>query len=233
MRSHHRHNKILTISDGNGMLLSKQEDIVKEAVGFYVELFRDSKPKLTQEECEFISQCIDKGLDSQQQVALCVPVQEEEIRKTLFSMAEHKAPGPDGFLVEFFKENWNVVGVDFMKAVREFFVTCFMPKTVNATSLSLIPKKQCTTTMRDYRSIACCNVLYKCITKIMATRLKRCLSSVISGNQSAFMEGRLLSDNVLLMQEMVCNYHVPGGVKRCAIKIDLMKAYDSVKWEFL
>ncbi|GAA0172352.1 hypothetical protein LIER_26196 [Lithospermum erythrorhizon] len=114
----------------------------------------DPKPKLNQEECEFVSQCIDKRLDSQQQDALCIPVQEEEIRKTLFSMAEHKASGPAWFSVELFKENWNEVGVDFMKAVREFFVTCFMPKTV-----SLIPKKQCTTTMRDYRPIACCNVL--------------------------------------------------------------------------
>lgn len=40
-------------------------------------------------------------------------------------------------------------------------------------------------------------------------------------------------DNVLLMQELVKNYHKSGGSPRCAVKMDLMKAYDSVDWTFL
>ncbi|XP_048605009.1 uncharacterized protein LOC106417088 [Brassica napus] len=61
--------------------------------------------------------------------------------------------------------------------------------------------------MRDYRPIACCNVLYKVVSKIPANRLKKLLPSIISENQSAFIKGRLLMENVLLAAEMVKDYH--------------------------
>ena len=51
--------------------------------------------------------------------------------------------------------------------------------------------------------------------------------------QSAFVKGRKISDNVLLAQELLRGYHKPSGKPRDAAKIDIMKAYDSVSWEFL
>ncbi|GAA0162070.1 hypothetical protein LIER_18247 [Lithospermum erythrorhizon] len=164
---------------------------------------------------------------------LSAPIKKEEVRSTMFSMDDHKAPGPNGFTVEFYKNGWSVVGVDFTYAMREFFATGYMPKAINATIISLIPKKQCPLSMRDYIPISCCNVVYKCITKLMAEKMKKVLQTVVSENQSAFMQGRLLSDNILPMQELVHNYHKMEGPKRCAFKIDIMKAYDFIKWEFL
>jgi hypothetical protein len=52
-------------------------------------------------------------------------------------------------------------------------------------------------------------------------------------NQSAFIPFRSIAENVLLAQELVRNYHKDRGQPRCTLKIDLMKAYDSVDWEFL
>lgn len=62
----------------------------------------------------------------------------------------------------------------------------------------------------DFRPISCCNVIYKCVTKIIANRLKKVLPSLISTNQSAFVEGRKIVDNILLAQELVRNYHRRG-----------------------
>lgn len=76
-------------------------------------------------------------------------------------------------------------------------------------------------------------LIYKCITKIIANRLKPCLPTFISPNQSAFVHGRKISDNILLAQEILKNYHRRGGTPRCAIRVDLMKPYDSVNWEFI
>jgi len=87
--------------------------------------------------------------------------------------------------------------------------------------------------MGDFRPIACCNVLYKCITKILSNRMLPFLDSLISRNQSAFVPGRCISKNILLAQELVRNYHRSGGRPRCTMKVDLMKAYDSVDWDFI
>jgi hypothetical protein len=157
----------------------------------------------------------------------------EEIRDTMFSMKANKAPGPDGYTADFFKASWSIVGEDVITAIKNFFDTGLLLKETNATILSLVPKKTNPTTMGDYRPIACCNVLYKCITKILANRMLPILDSLISRNQSAFLPGRSISENVLLAQELVRNYHRKEGNPRCTMKIDLMKAYDSVDWEFI
>ncbi|GAA0160307.1 hypothetical protein LIER_16889 [Lithospermum erythrorhizon] len=106
-------------------------------------------------------------------------------------------------------------------------------RALNPTTITLIPKKQCPTIMKDCRPISYRNVIYKCVSKILTGRVKVVLDNIISANQFAFMKGRLIGDNILMMQELVNNYHCEGKPDRCAIKIDVIKAYDSVRWEFL
>lgn len=63
----------------------------------------------------------------------------------------------------------------------------------------------------------------------MAERIKPLLSVIVSDNQSAFIKGRCISDNIFLAQELTNGYHLPRGKPRMALKIDLMKAYDTMK----
>lgn len=169
----------------------------------------------------------------QEQDQLLEAVSEAEVRKILFSMPLNKSPGPDGYTVEFFKSAWSIVGNDLTKAIQSFFIFGFLPKGVNATILALIPKKTDAREMKDYRPISYCNVLYKIISKILANRLKTILPGFIAPNQSAFIEDRLLMENLLLATELVKDYHKDGVSSRCAMKIDISKAFDSVQWSFL
>ncbi|GKC40118.1 putative RNA-directed DNA polymerase, partial [Tanacetum coccineum] len=57
--------------------------------------------------------------------------------------------------------------------------------------------------------------------------------TLVSPNQSAFVPGRCISDNILLTQELMHNYHLDRGSPRCAFKVDIQKAYDTVDWGFL
>ncbi|GKD23624.1 RNA-directed DNA polymerase, eukaryota, reverse transcriptase zinc-binding domain protein, partial [Tanacetum coccineum] len=85
----------------------------------------------------------------------------------------------------------------------------------------------------DFRPIACCNVLYKCISKIITERMKVGLGKVVGLNQSAFVHNRHIQDNIVLSQELLRGYERKDGPRRIAMKIDIQKAYDTVNWQFL
>ncbi|XP_071687999.1 uncharacterized protein [Rutidosis leptorrhynchoides] len=157
----------------------------------------------------------------------------EEIRRAIFDINDSKSPGPDGYSAAFFKQAWDIIGDDVVQAVKDFFHNGRLLKEINHTIISLIPKVQTPTKVTEFRPISCCNVLYKCISKVISNRIKISLDEIVSDNQLAFVPGRRISDNILLTQEIMKNYHLNRGVPRCAFKVDIQKAYDTVDWGFL
>ncbi|GJZ37317.1 RNA-directed DNA polymerase, eukaryota, reverse transcriptase zinc-binding domain protein [Tanacetum coccineum] len=172
-------------------------------------------------------------LDAQCSDYMVRPVLDDEIKFAMFSIEDDKAAGPDGYTSKFFKTAWNIVGGDVCAAVKEFFYSSKLLGEFNANLISLVPKLQTPLKITDYRPIACCNVVYKCISKVITNRLKEGLGSIIDSNQSAFIPGRQISDNIFLAQEFMHGYGRKGGAQRCAFKVDIEKAYDTVNWDFL
>lgn len=82
-------------------------------------------------------------------------------------------------------------------AISVFFKSGKLLKESNATIISLVPKCLKPTKVTDFRPISGCNILRKSISKILANRLNKCLPSIISWNQCAFIEERKILDNVL------------------------------------
>lgn len=71
----------------------------------------------------------------------------------------------------------------------------------NNNAITLLPKCENISTIKEFRPIACCTVLYKIISKVLANKMKMVLETVISESQYAFVQGRLIFDNIILSHE--------------------------------
>ncbi|KAL0405879.1 UNVERIFIED_CONTAM: LINE-1 retrotransposable element O protein [Sesamum latifolium] len=160
------------------------------------------------------------------------PVTREEVKLTFFDIEEDKSPGPDGYSAAFHMAAWSVMGEEVTRAVLDFFHNGRLLKQVNATLITLIPKVQAPASISDFCPISCCNVLYKAITKILMGRIREVLDQLISPTQNTFVPGRKIGDNILLAHELFMGYNQKHMPKRCALKVDLRKAYDKVEWDF-
>ncbi|KAL0455373.1 UNVERIFIED_CONTAM: hypothetical protein Slati_0876500 [Sesamum latifolium] len=166
-------------------------------------------------------------LTVEEAIELTMPVTAAETKEAFFDISEDSAPGPDGYPSAFYKAAWPEIGADLCAAITEFFHSGRLLKQINATLLVLILKVQLPVRVSDYRPIACCNVIYKVITKILVRRMQQILHLLIDHTQTTFVPGRSISDNVFLAQEVLAGYNQARLPPRCTIKVDIQKAYDS------
>ncbi|KAH9786028.1 reverse transcriptase domain-containing protein [Citrus sinensis] len=183
----------------------------------------------------YIISCVATKITAAQNQELLEPFTAIDVRDALFSMHPDKSPGPDGMNPVFFQKFWHIVGGDVTAACLNFIDNCEFPDELNATAIVLIPKKSKPEYLADLRPIALCNVLYKIVAKMLANRMKAVLSLIISENQSAFVPGRAITDNILISAEIM--YYLKrkrqGKTGIVALKIDMSKAYDRIEWGFL
>lgn len=91
-----------------------------------------------------------------------------------------------------------MVKQDVIGSVMEFFETTKMLRIINRITLTLIPKNNHAAKVGNYRPIAYYNTIYKIISRVLCNRLKHVLPTLIAENQSVFVEGRSIAQNILI-----------------------------------
>ncbi|XP_068486340.1 uncharacterized protein [Phaseolus vulgaris] len=163
---------------------------------------------------------------------MVIKFSEEEVKNAVWDCGGSKSPGPDGFNFNFIKSCWEVHKVDVMAAVQLFHTTGSLRKGCNASFIALIPKVRDPSTLDQFRPISLVGVIYKIITKVLSSRMKKIMPLIIDECQSAFIRERGLLDSVVMANEVLEEIKRKRKSGVC-FKVDFEKAYDSVRWNFL
>ena len=146
---------------------------------------------------ETVQPSVSEDMNSQ----LSKPFSREEVDTTIKEMDPIKAPSLDGMPPIFYQSFWSLLGDDVYTAILDCLNNCKIPKEINHTNITLIPKVKSPESITEFRPISLCNVIYKQVSKVLANRLKAVLPFIISENQSAFQAGKVITDNVLMAFE--------------------------------
>ena len=223
---HRRAHNTINILHVNGHLVSDPHEIQQAFISFYSDLLccamRDRR--------KINMNIIQAGpvLSDDMRSTLNLTFSKEDIRKAFWCIPDEKAPGLDGYNSRFYKSAWPVIGDEVTLALQEFFANGKMLKAWNTTAVTLIPKITCPTGPGDFRPIACCHTIYKCISKLICSKLGPMLKHVISETQGVFVAGRSIIHNILFCQDIIRHYSRKNCSPSCLIKVDLRKAYDTM-----
>ena len=212
----------------NGCDESEVKEVIRNGFAKLYSTSLYSAPRHIQPDSTWHACITDEDRDN-----LDAEVTDEEIRAGLWSLKAFKSPGPDGLHAGFFQRFWLVVGRSVMEEVKKISLLKEVPEVLNSTLISLIPKIPGPETLNNYRPISLCKMVYKIVSKVIVARLRPLLDQVISTFQIAFVSGRRVTDNAILVQELIHTVsRKKGKVGYMAIKIDLEKAYDKLEWSF-
>jgi hypothetical protein len=224
-------NRITQLEDAQGNPIREHAQIAEELNTYYKDLLTETNEN-REEAIQKITSHIPSLVTPEQNEALLCPITQAEVDLAVKEMPQGKAPGLDGFTTDFFHHCWDLIKEEVWQVVEESRSSGQVLSALNATFLTLIPKEERVTHPRQFRPISLCNVIYKIITKVIATRLKPILPFIISKEQAGYVEGRQIMDSVILANEVIHSLKmtkIPGML----IKLDLSKYFDRVSWQYL
>uniref|UniRef100_A0A8C5FMU7 Reverse transcriptase domain-containing protein n=1 Tax=Gadus morhua TaxID=8049 RepID=A0A8C5FMU7_GADMO len=196
---------------------------------------------LYESECRFNPDTIDDFLRSaplpqlkeDDRTYLEKHVQELKVKAAIKALAAGKAPGQDGFSVDFYKCFQEVLSPFLTLLYRDIIATQSTPQSMNMAVISLSPKPgKDHTKMDNFRPLSLLNNDYKIFAKTLAMRLEKVISSLIHLDQVGFIAGRYSAHNMRrlfhVMSEAASLQH-----PAVAISLDAEKAFDRIEWSYL
>ena len=214
----------------NGEITEDQTVILKEMENFYTNLYKSS---VVDNPATFMDDIQNKNeITLEQKVHLEKDITEEEIKKVIKKLPRNKTPGEDGLPSEFYQIFW----IDIKKYLVQSFKYSFDNEELSITQrrgiLSLIPKKTNPLKLKNWRPISLLNQDYKILAKLLAERIKICLPHLIDEDQSGFIKGRYIGQNITNIIDLI-HYTEENDIPALIMSIDYEKAFDKLEWSFI
>ena len=228
---------IYRIHDDKGDIVTNQKSIVKEIHKFYHKLYSDESRGqncyVTNE--EFLANIDIPKLSVESKDILDQPFSKKELYDSLMSMKQNKTPGYDGFPTEFYTVFWPDISDMLFNSYKYSFDNGIMSMSQRngVITNTLLPKKDkdCMY-IKNYRPISLLTVDYKIFAKMLANRLKKYLHNIVNPDQSGFLKGRNIGNNIRLILDII-DYTNLNDIPGAILLLDIEKAFDSVSHDFL
>jgi hypothetical protein len=179
-----------------GQILTSHEDRAAAFFDFYSGLLGSAQIRDTTVDLDAL------GVASHDLVALDAPFSEDEVWETVKRLPSDKAPGLDGFTSRFYKSCWPIIKTDVMAVVPCVWARRFgNMRPLNSAFITLLPKTDEASGVKDYRPISLVHSFGKLVTKILASRLAERIQHMVPSNQSAFIKKRFILDYFMLVQQ--------------------------------
>jgi exonuclease III len=224
-------NRITHLTSDEGDTVYSHEDMEATLIRHFQHLL--TEPQVDRREAiSKITQHVPLLVTPEQNASLLRPITIEEVDQALQETPKCKAPGPDGFTSDFFHHCWAMIRTEVWEILEDSRASGQVLQALNATFITLVPKEGQAHHPKKFRPISLCNVIYKLLTKVIARRLKTILPTIISPEQSGYVEGRQILDSVILAHEVIHSLQktkTPGML----LKLDLSKAFDKISWDYM
>ena len=154
---------------------------------------------------------------------------EDECLNAIKEFKNDKSPGTDGFTSEFYKFFWPELKQDMTSSFNDAFQKGTLSVSQRRGITSLIPKKdKDKTLLENLRPISLLNVDYKILTKAIAKRLVKILPKIINHDQTGYIKGRFIGENIRLIQDIMSDTKTMENTG-IAIFLDFRKAFDTIE----
>jgi hypothetical protein len=219
-------NFIAKVVTNDGLVLTSHDDKAGAFDEFYNSLLGFQEDRDTTIDLDAL------GVPSYDLAALDVPFSKEEVWETTKRLPSDRAPGPDGFTGRFYKSRCLSLRLISWQPFPVWARKFRNMRALNSAFITLLPKTDEASHVKDYTPISLVHSFAKLVTKILSNRLVGWLQQMVSLNQSAFIKKRFIQDNFMLVQQTVRFLHQQRQ-PRILFKLDISKAFDSVSWTFL
>jgi exonuclease III len=210
--------------------ITKTEEMIHETKDFYQKLY--SKRNTKNVNLEEYTPTLPK-LSKDESDKLEGPITLEEASHALKNMNNGKSPGTDGITVDFLKFFWRQIGSFVVRSLNQGFINKEMSISQREGIIVCLPKgDKPREYLKNWRPISLLNVTYKIGSSCIANRIKTVLPSLIDEDQTGFMSGRYIGDNLRLLYDVI-HYLKENDKSGLLVSIDFEKAFDSVDWNYM
>ena len=226
---------IAKLKRSNGTVTNDQFEILQEQMEFYKALYTSATHLRNSNDAVSASAFFENiaPLENTDQQMCEGKVSAEECLKALNDFQNEKSPGTDGLPAEFYKFFWKELHLDMIKSFNFAFDTGTLSISQRRGIITLIPKpNKDATSLENLRPISLLNVDYKILTKTIAKRLEKVLPKIINPDQTGYVKGRYIGENVRLISDIM-SYTNEKNMPGVALFIDFRKAFDTIEWDFL